>query len=114
MPEGRSVEQIAAAEGAEGVQAIEKLRVRRLKTESFVDLHVQAALRLPLRDAHILGGKVKGAIRSAVPHVAGVLVHMEPYQRGVSADEPSPSASRRASRRPPLRRQVAGYGRMRS
>jgi cation diffusion facilitator family transporter len=92
MPEGLSVEQIAAAaEGVEGVQAIEKLRVRRLGTDYFVDLHVQAEPMLPLRDAHVLSGKVKGAIRSTVPHVAGVLVHMEPYESRVSADEPSPS-----------------------
>jgi len=35
---------------------------------------------LALREAHILSGKVKSAIRSVVPNVAGVLVHMEPYE----------------------------------
>ena len=35
---------------------------------------------LPLWEAHILSGKVKGAIRSAIPPVAGGLVHMEPYE----------------------------------
>lgn len=88
-PEERSVEEIAAAAKAvEGVLAIEKLRVRRLGTEYFVDLHVQTEPTLALRDAHILSGKVKGAIRSAVPHVAEVLVHMEPYENRVSGDDP--------------------------
>ena len=45
-----AVEQIAAAaEGVEGVRAIEKLRVRRLGTEYFVDLHVQADPTSPPR-----------------------------------------------------------------
>jgi cation diffusion facilitator family transporter len=88
MPEELSVEQIAAAAaGVEGVQAVEKVRVRRVGTEYFVDLHVQADPMLPLRDAHILSGKVKGAIRSAISRVAGVLVHMEPYESGVRASE---------------------------
>jgi len=81
MPERPVLEQIAAiAGGVEGVRATEKLRVRKVGMEYFVDLHVQADEMLPLREAHILSGKVKGAIRSAVPDVAGVLIHMEPYE----------------------------------
>ena len=71
----------AAARGVDGVLEIEKLRVRRLGMGYLTDLHVQAAPALSLHDAHIIGGKVKGAIRAAVPSVADVLVHMEPYER---------------------------------
>ena len=46
----------------------------------YVDLHVQADPEVPLREAHTLSGKVKGAIKAAVPGVAGVLIHMEPYE----------------------------------
>jgi divalent metal cation (Fe/Co/Zn/Cd) transporter len=35
---------------------------------------------MSLHDAHILSGKVKGAIRAAVPAVSGVLIHMEPFE----------------------------------
>ena len=81
MPERPILAQIAAVAGqVEGVRATEKLRVRKVGTEYFLDLHVQADESMPLRDAHILSGKVKGAIRAAVPDVAGVLIHMEPYQ----------------------------------
>jgi cation diffusion facilitator family transporter len=92
MPDDPAIKQIVAtAEGVEGVRAIEKLRVRKLGTEYYVDLHVQAEPTLPLRDAHILSGKVKGAIRSAVPGVAGVLIHMEPYEGDdSSAEQPFP------------------------
>ena len=48
--------------------------------ELMVDLHVQAEPSLSLHDAHILSGKVKGSIRTAVPTVRDVLVHMEPFE----------------------------------
>jgi cation diffusion facilitator family transporter len=81
MPEKPVIDQIeSAATGVAGVRAIEKLRVRKLGAEYFVDLHVQADPALSLRDAHILSGKVKGGIRAAVPRVVSVLIHMEPYE----------------------------------
>jgi cation diffusion facilitator family transporter len=69
-----------AARAVEGVCATEKLRVRRFGAELLVDLHVQADPLLPLHDAHIISGKVKGAIRAAVPTVRDVLIHMEPFE----------------------------------
>jgi cation diffusion facilitator family transporter len=69
-----------AAQSVEGVCATEKLRVRRFGAEFLVDLHVQASPSLSLHDAHIISGKVKGAIRTAVPTVRDVLVHMEPFE----------------------------------
>jgi cation diffusion facilitator family transporter len=80
MPDGPILAQIATvAQSVADVRAIEKLRVRKVGTEYFVDLHVQADETMPLQDAHVLSGKVKWAIRDAVPGVAGVLIHMEPY-----------------------------------
>lgn len=103
MPSGPIVERIgAAARAVPGVLDTEKLRVRKLGTTYYVDIHVQADPAMPLVDAHIISGKVKGAIRDAVPSVAGVLVHMEPYDPAGSqrpaipapvdptADPPSP------------------------
>jgi cation diffusion facilitator family transporter len=84
-PEASLMTQVAqAATSTEGVNAIEKLRMRKVGMGYFVDIHVQADPRLSLHEAHILSGRVKSAIRSAVPSVNGVLVHMEPYQRGAS------------------------------
>ncbi len=83
MPEAALLEEIErAARSVEGVCATEKLRVRRFGTELLVDLHVQADPLLSLHDAHILSGKVKGAVRQYVPAVRDVLVHMEPYEPG--------------------------------
>jgi cation diffusion facilitator family transporter len=69
-----------AAEHVEGVLATEKLAARKSGLHCRVTLHVQADPQLSLRDAHILSGKVKGAIRRAVPNVQSVLVHMEPFE----------------------------------
>lgn len=69
-----------AALATPGVRQIEKLRARRVGTGFDVDLHVQGDPALTLHEAHILSGIVKGRIRSSVPAVCHVLVHMEPYE----------------------------------
>lgn len=69
-----------AASAVPGVLAIEKLKVRKAGLGYYVDLHVQADPRMALRDAHVLSGMVKSAIRSAGPEVHGVLIHMEPFE----------------------------------
>jgi cation diffusion facilitator family transporter len=80
-PEADLLESIGrAAMSVPGVLHIEKVRVRKLGMGYFVDLHVQTEPTMILRDAHILGGKVKGTIRTALPKVSDVLVHMEPYE----------------------------------
>lgn len=72
----------AAAHSVSGVLATEKLKIRKSGPSYLLELHVQAEPTLSLHDAHILSGKVKRAIRSAVPRVQYVLVHMEPYEGG--------------------------------
>ncbi len=69
-----------AAEAVAGVRAVEKLALRKTGLTYRADLHVQTDPMMPLRDAHVLSGKVKSAIRTAVPRVDSVLVHMEPYE----------------------------------
>lgn len=70
----------AAALTVADTRAIEKLKVRKAGLSYFVDLHVQADPAISLHDAHIVSGKVKGAIRRAVPAVDYVLIHMEPFE----------------------------------
>ncbi len=69
-----------AASTVSDVLHLEKLKVRRVGTALFVDLHVQADPALSLHDAHIVSGRVKSAIRRDVPNTTGVLIHMEPYE----------------------------------
>lgn len=80
-PDTALFERIAeAARQTSGVLAIEKLKVRKSGTSHYIDIHVQAEPTMSLHDAHILSGRVKGAIRGQVPTAAGVLIHMEPYE----------------------------------
>ena len=69
-----------AAESVDGVRATEKLAIRRSGTAFRVTIHVQADPTLTLEAAHVLGGRVKSAIRAAMPAVQYVLVHMEPFE----------------------------------
>lgn len=81
LPDDRVVQSIFhAAAGVDEVCAVEKLKIRKVGLHYAVDLHVQADPQMSLHDAHIVSGKVKGAIRGAMPAVDGVLVHMEPYE----------------------------------
>jgi cation diffusion facilitator family transporter len=80
-PDSALVQRISdAAVTTPDVLHIEKLKVRKAGLGYYVDLHVQAEPMMSLREAHILSGRVKSAIRSAVPEVTGVLIHMEPFE----------------------------------
>lgn len=74
----------SAATSVDDVRAVEKLAVRRAGRGYWVDIHVQADSKMSLDAAHVVSGKVKGAIRAATPQVMGVLVHMEPHEAGVA------------------------------
>lgn len=87
VPGGQITARIAsAAIAVPGVCAIEQLRVRASGLDYLVDVHVQADPMLSLHDAHVLSGRVKGAIRAAVAEVTGVLIHMEPYESASPAN----------------------------
>jgi cation diffusion facilitator family transporter len=88
MPGAEVVDQVRrAAERVAGVLATEKLAVRRSGMGYQVTIHVQADPTLRLDEAHALSGAVKAAIRTAVPQVQYVLVHMEPYERNANGHE---------------------------
>ena len=71
-----------AAESVEGVLLVEKLSARKSGLTYFVDMHVHADPSMSLHEAHILSGKVKSAVKAALPSVQNVLIHMEPAAEG--------------------------------
>lgn len=80
-PDEPVMDQIAeAARGVPEVMEIETLKVRKAGLGLFVDIHVEADPEMSLRDAHVVSGKVKTAIRRDLPVVRDVLVHMEPHE----------------------------------
>ena len=69
-----------AASNVKGVRSVENLNVRSYGLGFYVDLHVKADPNISLEEAHEIAAKVKYAILEAIPSVASVLVHMEPYR----------------------------------
>lgn len=67
-----------AAQQVEGVIALEKCFIRKMGFSYYVDLHVTVDGELSVRHGHDIARQVKLAIRTSNPHVAEVLVHIEP------------------------------------
>lgn len=61
------------------VLAVEKILVRRSGLVYHMAIHVQAEPDLKLSQSHALGGKVKAELRSKLPQLGSIVVHMEPY-----------------------------------
>ncbi|MDX2058639.1 MAG: cation diffusion facilitator family transporter, partial [Gemmatimonadales bacterium] len=69
-PENPLLEQVdAAARSVPEVRDTEKLRIRKMGSALFVEIHVQSEPTMSLRDAHVVSGKVKTAVRRSVPRV---------------------------------------------
>jgi cation diffusion facilitator family transporter len=68
----------AVANAVEGVEGIEKCRVRKMGLEFYVDIHVLVDGDLPVRAGHSIAHAVKDGVRSQVRAIADVLVHIEP------------------------------------
>jgi cation diffusion facilitator family transporter len=87
MPDAEVIDAIEqAVRSVPEVRDMEKLRVRRFGTSYVADLHVQADPTITLDAAHRLSGRVKAAIRAAVPKVKEALIHMEPYEKKPDSD----------------------------
>lgn len=61
-----------------GAKGVEKVLLRKMGPDVYVDLHLEVDPALSVRDAHLIAHNVKDAIRAAWPQVADVLVHVEP------------------------------------
>lgn len=70
----------AIAMSIEGVRAIETLRVRKSGGGYWLEMHVQVAPDMHVKDAHVIGGKVRAMVRKSVPGVRDVHVHIEPFE----------------------------------
>lgn len=71
---------IAIALAVPGVRRIEKTLSRKSGTGYYLDMHVQVDPSMNIREAHIVGGKVRAAIRAQLTNVRDVLIHIEPYE----------------------------------
>jgi cation diffusion facilitator family transporter len=64
------------------VAGVEKVLARKSGLRFYLDMHVEVDPEMPVRDAHALAHDVKDRIRSAMPEVQDVLVHVEPFASG--------------------------------
>jgi cation diffusion facilitator family transporter len=79
VPAGAVSDSVAGAvRSVPEVRGFHGLKIRRAGGSHFVALDVQVDPGMSLHDAHIVSGKVKGAIRGVLAGPAAVLVHMEP------------------------------------
>jgi cation diffusion facilitator family transporter len=79
MPEDAKLQAIrAAALSVPGALDVEKCFARKTGLQYHVDLHLHVDPNLTVRDSHVIAGSVKTAIKTQLPWVQNVLVHVEP------------------------------------
>lgn len=68
----------AAAATVPGVRLVHKVFARKSGTRYWIDMHIWVEGAMSVRDAHTLSHAVKDAVRTNVPSVQDVLIHIEP------------------------------------
>ncbi|MDD5561514.1 MAG: cation diffusion facilitator family transporter [Candidatus Omnitrophica bacterium] len=63
-----------------GVRACHKIRSRGRIDDIYIDLHVQVNPNMHIDDAHQISYHIEEAIKSAIPGITDVVVHMEPQE----------------------------------
>lgn len=71
-----------SARSIAGVEAVEKLWVRKSGLEYFVDIHIEVDEKLTVAEGHRIGHEVKDGLLDQFPVVRDVLVHLEPHPNG--------------------------------
>jgi cation diffusion facilitator family transporter len=66
------------AETTPGVARVEKCFVRKMGYQLYVDMHIEVDPQMTVLASHGIAHDVKDKIRSAMPAVSDVLVHIEP------------------------------------
>jgi len=62
----------------EGVRSCHKIRSRGRIDDIYIDLHVQVKPSMHIDNAHQISYRIEEAIKSAIPGITDVVVHMEP------------------------------------
>ena len=71
----------AASASVPGVEAIEKLRIRKSGLEFFVDIHVEVDPEMTVERGHRISHDVKDLLITQFASVRDVLVHIEPHRK---------------------------------
>jgi cation diffusion facilitator family transporter len=66
------------AESVSGVDRVEKCLVRKMGYQFYADMHVEVDPKMTVERSHQIADEVKDRIRTQIPRVRDVLVHIEP------------------------------------
>jgi cation diffusion facilitator family transporter len=69
-----------------GVKAIEKCRIRKSGLRYFIEIHVEVDGQATVHEGHVIGGKVRRALRESPLKIADAFVHIEPWNEPREAD----------------------------
>jgi len=79
MPQPEVIDDIRhAATAVEGVLGTEKCYARKTGLKYYVELHVAVDPRMTVEESHEIGTRVRSHLRSVLPSIGDVLVHIEP------------------------------------
>jgi cation diffusion facilitator family transporter len=79
MPDPGMIESVRrVALSVPGVEAVEKQHARKTGLRYHIDLHVEVAPDMTVRESHRIAHEVQASILEQLGWVAGVLVHVEP------------------------------------
>jgi cation diffusion facilitator family transporter len=77
-----------AADAVPGVLEVETLRMRKLGLEYYVDIHIEVDPGHTVEDGHTIAHAVKDRLKTDVPAIRDVLVHVEPHRPPGSSNQP--------------------------
>jgi cation diffusion facilitator family transporter len=70
------------AEAVKGVERVEKTLVRKMGYNFYADMHVEVDPQMTVQHSHEIAHEVKDKVRTQIPRVRDVLVHIEPSGQG--------------------------------
>jgi divalent metal cation (Fe/Co/Zn/Cd) transporter len=70
--------------GVPGVRGCHKCRARRVGSRIHADMHVQVDPKLSVKDSHKVATRVERNLKSKMPELASVVVHIEPVEENRS------------------------------
>jgi cation diffusion facilitator family transporter len=86
LPEDQMSDIRAIIESTDGVLGVDLVRARRSGLVVFLDVHIEVDKALTVEAGHVIASRVRTRVRSEMPEVADVLIHVEPHYQQHVAD----------------------------
>lgn len=89
-PDATIEEIMAAARAVEGVDNVEKCRVRKSGLSLLADIHVRVGGEVSVTAGHVIAHRVKDTLLAGGHHLLDVTIHIEPTRRELPGDSQAP------------------------